>query len=525
MPIPTGGAWPPPAYAPAYDAYRDWDAWYVGDPGELQAVYSRRGVSTPRVRPSQLVGGVVGMLSRWMWGNPVRSDQRDTRLHVPVPADLAATSAGLLFSEPPTLTSETLEVQAAIERLIEGGLHTTLRHAAEHASVLGDVYLRPVVDKEVSPAGAIVTAVPADAAIPVIRWGRLTEVTLWSTLEESAGTVVRLLEHHDVARGAGRITYALYEGDATDLGRAIPLTEHLSAAYLAKVVDETSAQATGLDRLDVVRIPNAGPQRRWRKLAALKSLGRSDMDGNEPLFDRIDEVWTAWMRDIRIGQGRITVPEYMLQSNGAGAGATWDADREVYSAINALPTPQGAGVGLTVSQFAIRHVEHKATADALMEAAMRHAGLSAQTMGEEGDVAMTATEATARERQSFVTRGDRTTVWKAELGSYVELHLALERVHFGGPAEERPNVEFGDSVTESPEVVARTAQLLHAAEAASIETKVRMVHPEWDKEQVADEVKKIKEETGAGQPAPDPAGRFGQLAGNDPAGQDGQPEE
>jgi hypothetical protein len=25
-----GGTWPPPAYQPAYDAHRTWDAWYVG---------------------------------------------------------------------------------------------------------------------------------------------------------------------------------------------------------------------------------------------------------------------------------------------------------------------------------------------------------------------------------------------------------------------------------------------------------------------------------------------------------------
>jgi hypothetical protein len=163
--------------------------------------------------------------------------------------------------------------------------------------------------------------VPADAAIPVIRWGRLVEVTFWSTIHESSGLCVRLLEHHDVIDRAGRISYALFEGEADELGRMIPLTEHPDVAHLAAVVDETGAQPTGLDRLDVVRVPNAGPQRRWRKLGPLKYHGRSDMDGNEPIFDRIDESWTSWMTDIRNGRGRITVPEYMLQSNGPGRGA------------------------------------------------------------------------------------------------------------------------------------------------------------------------------------------------------------
>ncbi|RGC68431.1 Phage portal protein, SPP1 Gp6-like [Micromonospora sp. MW-13] len=513
MPIPTGGAWPPPAHQPAYDAYGDWDAWYVGDPGDLAQVYRGRATTSGRHRPSQYAGGVIGTLSRWLWGTPPRIGERDTRIHVPVPADLAATSAGLLYAEPPTLTCDTTAAQEAVEGLIEAGLYTVLRHAAEVGSVLGDVYLRPVIDQEVAPDRAIPTAVPADAAIPVIRWGALLEVTFWSTVLESSGTVLRLLEHHDVVSGAGRITYALHEGTDQELGRAIPLTEHPDVAHLAELLDETGSQPTGLDRLDVVRIPNAGPQRRWRKLGPLKYHGRSDLDGNEPIFDQVDETWTNWMRDIRNARGRITVPEYMLQDLGPGRGAVWDADREVYSAIRALPDQQSGG-GLTVTQFAIRHVEHKATIDALMEAAMRHAGLSSQTMGEEGDVAVTATEVQARERRSFVSRGDRITTWAPELARYVELHLALERINFGGPAEERPNVEFGDSVTESPEQVARTAQLLSAAGAASTETLVRMVHPEWDDDQVREEVDRIKGD----QPAPVEVGSaLGALAGNEPA--------
>lgn len=517
MPIPTGGAWPPPAYAPAYAAYRDWDAWYVGDPATLVDVYRERGLAGARVRPSQLAGGVVGLLSRWLWGAPPRRDQRDTRLHVPVPADLAATSAGLLYAEPPTLTCATPAAQEAVDGLVDAGLYTTLRHAAEIGSVLGDVYLRPVIDKDVVPDRAIVDAVPADAAIPVIRWGVLVEVTLWSVVHESSGTVLRLLEHHDVVKGAGRITYALHQGTDQELGRPIPLTELDATAYLADLVDETGAQATGLDRLDVVRVPNAGPQRAWRKLAALKYHGRSDMDGNEPIFDRIDEVWTNWMRDIRLARGRITVPDYMLEDKGPGKGAVWDADREVYSAVNGLPNPNGEK--LTVTQFEIRHQEHKATIDELMQVAMRHAGLSAQTMGDEGDVAMTATEAQARERQTFVSRGDRITTWAPALARYVELHLAMERIHFAGPDEERPNVEFGDSVTESPETVARTVQLLDAANAVSIETKVRMVHPDWDDKQVRDEVKRIRED----QPIRDPGAFTGNLdgEGDDPARTEG----
>lgn len=499
MPIPTGGAWPPPTLTPAYQAYRDWDAWYTGDPDRLRLVYAGRGALGQDVPPSQRrypgqqAGGVIGRFSRWLWGNPPPTGQRDGRLHIPLPADLSATAANLLFSEPPQLTHENAAVSTRLEQLVDDGIITTLLHAAEAASALGDVYLRPVIDREVFPDRAILAAEHADAALPVIRWGRLIEVTFWSTLASDGHTHLRLLEHHDVVAGAGRITYSLHEGTTTELGRPVPYAEHADAAYLADLVDAEGSQPTGLDRLDVVRIPNAGPQRLWRTNGSLKYLGRSDYDGNEPIFDRIDDTWTSWMQDIRLARARISIPAYMLQSLGPGQGATWDADREVYTAINAEP---GVGAGLTLSQFAIRHGEHRATADALVEVALRHAGLSSQTLGDEGDVAVTATEVQARERQSFTTRGNRIGSWSPAIADAVELLLAVERVQLGGQADPaKPSVEFGDSVSESPETIARTLQLLTAAEAVSYETRVRMLHPDWDDRQVREEVQRIRTDT------------------------------
>lgn len=521
MPIPTDGAWPPPALAPAYDAYRDWDAWYGGDPDQLRDVYANRTTSQPKTRPSQRSGGIVGAVSRWLWGAPAPVGQRDGRLHVPLPADLASTSANLLFSEPPKLTHETPEVMARLEQLVEDGLAAMLLHAAEANSALGDVYLRPVVDQDVYSDRAFLAAVHADSAIPVIRWGKLIEVTFWSTLLVDGDTHLRLLEHHEVVNGAGRIVYALHEGTSTHLGRAVPLTEHQAAAYLADEIDAEGAQPTGLDRLDVVRIPNAGPNRLWRKTPGLKYHGRSDFDGNEQLFDKIDDVWTSWMRDLWLARGRILVPEYMLQSLGPGNGAVFDAEREVFTALTALPGQGQAGTGITTNQFEIRHVEHKATADALFELALRHAGLSSQTLGEEGgDVAMTATEAQARERQSFTTRGVRIAgSYQPGIADAVELLLAVERAKFAGrPDPVKVNVEFGDSVSESPETTARTLQLLAAAEAISTETKVRMVHPDWDEDQVKEEVRQIR---GDAPPVVDVSGSLGALAGNNPPPVDG----
>ncbi|WP_433793949.1 phage capsid protein [Actinoplanes sp. CA-252034] len=526
MPIPTGGAWPPPQLATAYTAYRDWDAWYTGDPDGLRAVYSGRGPSgkgtspQQRVRAGQYAGGITGLVSRWLWGAPPPASARDGRIHVPLPADLAATAANLIFSEPPKLTAGNAQVQQRLDELVDDGLNTMLLHAAEANSVLGDIYLRPVIDEDVLPGRAFLAAVHADGALPVIRWGRLVEVTFWSTLLVDGDTHVRLLEHHEVIGGAGRIVYAVYEGTSTTLGRPVPLTDYAAASHLADLIDEASAQPTGLSRLDVVRIPNAGPQRTWRTLGPLKYLGRSDYDGNEQWFDALDDVWTSWLRDIRLARGRIVVPAYMLQSNGPGKGATFDAEQEVFTQLEMMPGQQGTSI--TVSQFDIRWEAHKASAEAVQQVAMRHAGLSSQTLGEEGgDVAMTATEAQARERLSFTTRGARITgSWEPGVADAIELLLEVEAVNFRGPAPERPHVEFGDSVSESPETLARTTQLLFAAQAVSIDTRVRRVNPDWDDDQVRVEVEKIKAELGGGT---DPEVVLGGVAGNQPPGNQADP--
>ncbi|MEV6297839.1 phage portal protein [Actinoplanes sp. NPDC051861] len=521
MPIPTGGTWPPPEFVPAYQAYRDWDAWYDGSADKLRDVYRWRdssGQSLPpsqRARAGQYAGGVIGAVSRWLWGSPPPVGARDGRLHIPLPADLARTAADLIFSEPPAITSENKAVQERLEQLEEDGLHTLLLHAAEAASALGDVYLRPVRDPEVYADRAFLATVHADGAIPTIRWGRLVEVTFWSVLATDGSKVVRLLEHHE----PGRIVHAVHEGTQEKLGRPVPLTEYTASAHLADLVDADGAEETRLGRLDVVRIPNAGPQRKWRTIAGLKYLGRSDFDGNEPIFDNFDETWTLWMRDVRLAKGRIVVPEYMLQSNGRGQGATFDADREVWAAVNASPGKDpNLGQQLSANQFDIRWEAHKATAESLFEQALRHAGLSSQTLGEEGDIAATATEVQARERMSFTTRGNRISgAWRPGIPQAIELLLEYENAwNLAAAVEpERPAVEFPDGVQDGPETIARTIQLLDAATAISIETKVRMRSPDLDDTQVAEEVKRIKDDQGAGL---DPELSLGGLAGNKPPG-------
>jgi hypothetical protein len=250
--------------------------------------------------------------------------------------------------------------------------------------------------------------------------------------------------------------------------------------------------------LTVIGIANA-PTRTWRNNPAARDLGRADISGVEPVLDALDDAWSSWMRDLRHGRSRIHVPQHMLESQGRGKGAIADLDRELYVG---LVSPPDGPLQLEQTQFAIRYAEHSATTLALLKEAVTGAGYSPQTFGLESDAALTATESWARQKRSRDTRAAKIRRWRPAMIDLVRLMLAVDRQYFRGKAdpEQRPDVLWPDAVSESGQSVAQTASLLRAAEAASTETLVRMVHSDWDDELITEEVARIEGERQAAMP-------------------------
>ncbi|HZF92068.1 phage portal protein [Streptomyces sp.] len=497
MSLPAGDApWPPPHLGPALDAMNTWDTWWSGDIDRLERLYGGGTGIGPDPKRYQFAGGVVGRLARWWWGTPTAPGERRTKLHVPIAGDLCGGSADLLFSEPPRFTVDDDTTQARLDDLTDDGMLATLQTAAEVGAALGGVYLRPVYDKDIADRSWI-TAEHADRAVPEFTWGRLSAVTFWKVVREQDGQVWRWLQRHE----PGVILHGLYQGTAEKLGQPVPLEDSEETAGFAALVGEDGSIPTGYNKLDVVHIPNQS-SRRWRSQPKLKDLGRSDLDGVEPLMDALDETYSSWMRDIRLGKGRIIVPNAYLQSAGPGRGASWDPDQEAFAGLEMLARGD-ASSQLTVAQFAIRVREHKETAEDLVNQILRSAGYSGQTFGIGGDVAVTATEVTARERRSMTTRGRKILRWRPALAHLVEALLAVDQYVYGGAlVPQRPTVEFEDSVQEDPLALANTADVLRRAQAASTDTLVRMAHPEWDEDQVQAEVARIQQETGTAVPDP-----------------------
>jgi hypothetical protein len=517
VPLPTADTpWPPPELHDAFDRIAVWSAWYSGDPKELAKAYERytHGSIRPSDRPSQYRGGIVGAVSRMFWGQPTPPGERRTKLHVPIASDMASTSADLLFSEPVKLEAAEGANDATQERLdgIAEATHATLLEGAEVAAGLGGVFALAAWDTTFDPEGPWLHMVHADAAVPEWRYGRLWAVTTWREVARDGAKVVRHLERHE----RGVILHAVYEGTETHLGTERALSRYPDTAGLESSVN------TGIDLLTASYIPNIRPNKIWRAIPVACHLGRSDYLGTEPLMDALDEVYSAMMRDVRLGKARAMIPETMLQTSGPGSGASFDAEREYFTGLNMLTKADGSGNAITLSQPEIRHEAYTRIGLDLIGRIVGTAGYSGQTFGivAEGEGAATATETAARTRKSLITRDKKGLYWVPEIAHLAQVLCQLGNEHFAwGVSDDRPKALLPDAVQPTMRELAESADLLLRGGAASVETRVRLVGLVGaDDEAVDAEVKLIEKELGVGLvPAAD---TFGADPNADPQSED-----
>lgn len=525
----NGAAWPPHNVAHIHEQYGIWSALYANDVDMLRTAYSTNG--TPG--PAGMRRGVLNRVADWFWTpKPSDGEAGITKLHVPLASDLCQVSADLLYSEPPTFTVEdgkgkNKAVQERLDLITGAGFDQTLIAAGETSAALGGSYLRATWDDTLYKH-VFLTKVDADGALPTFRYGRLVEVTFWRVVDVDGTIFTRHLEHHSLdSFGVGVIEQALYKGSATDIGVRVPLNEAAATKHLAPMVDDNSAISTKTPGLAVDYLPNMTPNRKWRTDPHGAYLGRSDLDGIESFLDALDRTYSSLMRDLELAKARLVVPSYMMQDLGPGKGAAFEGDRAIISEVVAAPgAATDSKLAIEMVQFDIRVTEHLETAAALLAVIIRSAGYSSQTFGEKDESGgdKTATEVTAKERRSYLTRDRKIRAATPGLERIVTKALAMDGALFGTNLAPAPvTVTFADAVQTPLESLAATVNLLKQAESASIETRLLILHPDWEPEQIKTEAAAIQRELSV---FPDPT-MFGSAVddGTGPAaaGTDRQP--
>jgi len=494
LPTDASAPWPPKAQATEYAKMSEWSAWYSGDPDRLLEVYG---------------GASSGGRSRWFkfWSRIGKEPEaQKAQLHVPVAGDLAAVSGALLFGEAPSIRVKEAHASGRVPRkakdaeermrtiMERSGLYNRLVEGAESAAAMGGAYLFPAWDKELAdhPIPAIAQA---DQAIPEFKHGMLRSVLLWRVVEETDQGIYRHLELHRPAPvgsgGKATVQHALYKGTKTAIGTRLAEDVLLALTGFEPLVE------LPFPNLDVEYIPNMRPNRLWRQ----SGLGLSDFSGSEGLFDALDEVYASWMRDIRLGKARIIVPRDFIDEGGHV-----DIDHEVYQPMDMEPGAAEAGArSMLAQQFEIRYLEHRETAIELVERIVSNSGYSPQTFGIriEGR-AESGSALRIRENKTILTLKRKSQWWGPSIQRLMANLMAVDAEVFRGPGLGDLTVEvgLGAGVPEDPVELASTVAQLSAAQAASTEVKVRIIHPHWSREEVDAEVKRIHEEQQAAKPEP-----------------------
>ncbi|WP_405699089.1 hypothetical protein OG209_05210 [Streptomyces sp. NBC_01383] len=517
MPLPLSGKtpWPPVQLEIPHADMDMWRAWYSGNTDHLAAVYggpaNYRSNAVARqffdVDKRRAAGGDE---LRMFWGQETAPGQQAAKLHIPLGGDIAETSANLLWADVPQVTVDADSTDAAtarsttaqIGRYLDDRGHAKLREGSELAAGLSNVYLRVVWDVTLRPRPWLDVIAP-DAVVPEWRWGALAAATVWRELTpvKDAAEVWRLLECHT----PGVIEYGVYKGDVSTLGMRMELVDHPDSEYLAARTDSQGRQATGVPRLLITHLPNVLPNRVWEGVPGTAPLGRSDFAGVEPMMDALDESWTSWMRDLRLGKARLLLPQSMLDTTGPGAGSSFNLEKEVQVTLNMLD--EGSKDAITEVQFKIRVEEHERTCKALRLQILSSAGYSAQGFGEAGTIAATATEVVARKEESLTTRGTKILYQRPALIELLTTMMMVDVKHCGAtdvdPAAEL-TASWPQAVQPDQEATARALSLFDSAGAISTFMKVKLREPSWDDTEVMKEVQRIREDKAGAVPAGDP---------------------
>lgn len=465
--------------------WRDYEraaAWYSGDPKRLSK---------------------CGGDSKSFW-----KTNEEIKVHAPMAADIAALSAGMIFATSPEIECKDEATSERIQEIFkQASIYSVLLQAAEMASVYGGVFLKWTwSEKDKFPR---LHAVPADMGLVNSVGGQVGEIIFWNIMKQEDSHFWRLQETY---KPDGHIYSKLFKGDASDLGTEVALTSIAETKHIKPDV------ISGTDTMLAFYVPNILPNRACPYLP----FGRSDFDGLYGLFDALDEAYSAMQREIRNTKTTVIVPaEYLRRRESLFNDETpaWVYANEsgVFTALDI--DSDHASSPITIVNPELRAQSRIAVCDDLIRRILSFAGYAPQSAGlDVNGSAESGTALNVRERKSIRTTEIKKTNWWHAINDIVRTMLILDKKVF--KSRVNPDAEFSVELpaNNQPDIaqLAEIIEHLERAGAVSIETKVDMLHPDWDEKQKEAEIAKIRIEKGMEGPDPlDPDPRLGDNEGSD----------
>lgn len=481
-------SFPPYEWEYWYAKYREWSAWYSGDPESLLKFYT-------------VVAAGSETAQEKFWAR-LENEERAGIVHMPAAGDIASTSGNLLFAENPRFKYQT-ENESGIrikDIMSENGFDNILLEGAEIAAALSGCMLKIDIDPTVLKLPLISVLAPTQF-FPSFWRGRLYEVLFFRVVKETeTGTIFRLFENRRKEGNDLIIEYQLHKGTDTKVGEIIDLNSISETENLNLV----PVKYPNIDGLGCVYCPNKRPN----KLQIGSVLGINDYHGVITMMDSLDFTWTSWMRDIELGMAQIFIDEELLTKDKSetSGGLTFlnkfSKFKKAFTKLNLTSWRMGGETGakpIDSLQFEIRVEQHSKTCESLFHQIVSLCGYSPQTfgLGEFGS-AQSGTALRIRENKSQLTRNTKSRYWQQAIKMILNQAQQMDVAGNLATSYQSQIVtpELEDAIVVDPLETSEVLRNLDQARGISNYMKVKIQHPEWEDKNVNEEVDRINKESG-----------------------------
>ncbi len=396
------------------------------------------------------------------------------RIYTPaaVAREICNFSAEMLFSAPPTITFE--DDEKLLENLQDAnGLDSALTAIAAMIATQGRGGLRIINDENVADV-PLITHVHEDEVIWDERHGRF--VVGGAVIIERQPTtqgglsadVYRLVEEHI----RGGVSRRLYKGTSSMLGSVVNMDTLDEFAGLPE------EEETGLDVPTLIRWDNV-------------SGGYSDLAGAEALLDRIDADYSYGAEKSEKSRPISFAPASMFDDSGrVDLSGIIPIKQANYRELGEDDISKNYGT----IQPDFQSAETIAWIDFLVDSALMFMGYSKASYGrDEGGSADSGKALRLRQARTLLKKAGKDRMAAEAITNALAVAMAW---HDNGTdvADYRVEMTLGDGLPRDSIEEAQEAGMWQAAEAISLEEKIRMRRPEWDEDAVDEEVQRIKGE-------------------------------
>ena len=370
------------------DVLTEYFLWFMGDEDLLREYYQNFNLK---------INTLISLKSDNYFYSNIAIGQRV--VHSGLPYSISATKARVLFSSPVIVTVEDSETdQERLENILTLNTmdlinKTAVKTASWSGCVAYKIMIKPDVDYPI---------------VQVFDKRRFEILTINNRIQEIVFIThfkvdSNLFEFHE-RYGFGFIRSHLFEVVSHDDKKEVGLTTIEQTKNTEPLVEFLG------DFMAAVFVPN---ETRW---------GRSDYQGQLSEFDALDEAWSGFVRDVRLGAANVYIPESMQQRDIDGKLIKFN---EFNNNINMLANDMKEKTvnKLEFQQPEIRADDYKITLNQIKDNILENVGIAPVTMGRQTEVVDSGIARQDKEKPTIRTRSEMIEIWKPSLEELYEKSL------------------------------------------------------------------------------------------------------